>query len=172
MTPDRRLLSELLEKAGADDILCDRIGFVAQRLMELDLDNRGDASHGERTEARPDSCHGYRDRAWETRAVSSFPPFLEPHRREGPGGRDSRKPPSRASRPVTRRPSTAWSEPGSWSQLVTPASLPDPGDPCQPRRASQHPLARGRKLIGFQTKTGSMTFRSLLTPDTGTGSNP
>ena len=34
MTQDRMQLSELLEKAGADDIVRDMIGFVAQRLME------------------------------------------------------------------------------------------------------------------------------------------
>ena len=40
MTQDRMQLSELLEKAGADDIVREMIGFVAQRLMELDVDNR------------------------------------------------------------------------------------------------------------------------------------
>ena len=92
MTPDSRQLSELLEKAGADDIIRDMIGFVAQRLMELDVDNRCGASHGERTEARTNSRNGYRDRAWDTRAGtvalrlpklragSYFPPFLEPRR--------------------------------------------------------------------------------------------
>mgnify|MGYP001413949519 FL=1 len=33
MTQDRMQLSELLEKAGADDIVREMIGFVAQRLM-------------------------------------------------------------------------------------------------------------------------------------------
>ena len=92
MTPDSMQLSELLEKAGADDIIRDMIGFVAQRLMELDVDNRCGASHGERTEARTNSRNGYRDRAWDTRAGtvalrlpklragSYFPPFLEPRR--------------------------------------------------------------------------------------------
>jgi len=34
MTQDRMQLSELLEKAGADDIVREMIGFVAQRLMD------------------------------------------------------------------------------------------------------------------------------------------
>ncbi len=92
MTSDRMQLTELLEKAGADDIVRDMIGFVTQRLMELDVDNRCGASHGERTEARTNSRNGYRDRDWETRAGtvplripklrsgSYFPPFLEPRR--------------------------------------------------------------------------------------------
>lgn len=92
MTQDRMQLSELLEKAGADDIVRDMIGFVAQRLMELDVDNRCGAGHGERTDARTNSRNGFRDRQWDTRAGSVvlripklrtgsyFPPFLEPRR--------------------------------------------------------------------------------------------
>ena len=68
MTQDRMQLSELLEKAGADDIVREMIGFVAQRLMELDVDNRCGASHGERSEARTNSRNGFRDRLRETRA--------------------------------------------------------------------------------------------------------
>src|SRR5512139_2067264 len=92
MTQDRMQLSELLEKAGADDIVRDMIGFVAQRLMELDVDNRCGAGHGERSEVRTNSRNGFRDRQWDTRAGSValripklragsyFPPFLEPRR--------------------------------------------------------------------------------------------
>ncbi len=92
MTQDRMQLSELLEKVGADDIVRDMIGFVAQRLMELDVDNRCGASHGERSDARTNSRNGFRDRQWDTRAGSValripklragsyFPPFLEPRR--------------------------------------------------------------------------------------------
>ena len=64
MTQDRMQLSELLEKAGADDIVRDMIGFVAQRLMELDVANRCGAAHGERSEERTNSRNGYRDRNW------------------------------------------------------------------------------------------------------------
>ena len=92
MTQDRMQLSELLEKAGADEFVRDMIGFVAQRLMELDIDNRCGASHGERTDARTNSRNGFGDRQWDTRAGSvalripklragSYsPPFLEPRR--------------------------------------------------------------------------------------------
>ena len=92
MTQDRMQLSELLEKAGADDIVREMIGFVAQRLMELDVNNRCGAGHGERTDTRTNSRNGFRDRQWDTRAGSValripklragsyFPPFLEPRR--------------------------------------------------------------------------------------------
>ena len=68
MTQDRMQLSELLEKAGADDVVREMIGFVAQRLMELDVDNRCGAGHSERTDARTNSRNGFRDRPWDTRA--------------------------------------------------------------------------------------------------------
>ena len=73
----------MLEKADADDIVSEMIGFVAQLLIEVDVDNRC-----ERSETR----NGYRERDWDTRAGtvalcipklrqgSYFPPFLEPRR--------------------------------------------------------------------------------------------
>ena len=92
MTPDSMQLTELLEKAGANDIVRDMVAFVAQRLMELDVDNRCGAGHGERSEQRINSRNGFRDRDWDTRvgtvplripklrSGSYFPPFLEPRR--------------------------------------------------------------------------------------------
>ncbi len=92
MTQDRMQLSELLEKAGGGDFVREMIGFVAQRLMELEVDTRCGAGHGERSEGRTNSRNGYRDRDWDTRAGtvalripklrsgSYFPPFLEPRR--------------------------------------------------------------------------------------------
>ena len=62
MTQDRMQLSELLEKADADDIVREMIGFVAQRLMDMDVDNRCGAAHGERSDARTNSRNGYRER--------------------------------------------------------------------------------------------------------------
>ena len=92
MTLDSMQLTELLEKAGANDIVRDMVAFVAQRLMELDVDNRCGAGHGERSEQRINSRNGFRDRDWDTRvgtvplripklrSGSYFPPFLEPRR--------------------------------------------------------------------------------------------
>ena len=68
------------------------IGFVAQRLMELDVDNRCGAAHGQRSTDRINPRNGFRERPWDTRAGtvplripklrtgSYFPPFLEPRR--------------------------------------------------------------------------------------------
>jgi len=68
------------------------VGFAAQRLMELEVENLCGAGYGERSEDRQTKRNGYRDRTWETRAGaidlripklrrgSYFPAFLEPRR--------------------------------------------------------------------------------------------
>jgi len=68
------------------------IGFVAQRLMPLDVVGLVGAAHGERHESRENWRNGYRDRDWHTRSgtiavripklrrASCFPAFLEPRR--------------------------------------------------------------------------------------------
>jgi putative transposase len=68
------------------------IQFVAQRLMELDVETLCGAAYGERSAERANSRNGYRERIWETRAGavelklpklrsgSYFPGFLEPRR--------------------------------------------------------------------------------------------
>jgi putative transposase len=68
------------------------IQFVAQRLMDLDVETLCGAAYGERSAERANSRNGYRERVWETRAGavdlklpklrtgSYFPGFLEPRR--------------------------------------------------------------------------------------------
>jgi len=85
-------LRELLEKNSDADLLREMIAFSAQRLMELDMESRTGAAHGERSLDRINLRNGYRDRDWETRAGtvelripklrrgSYFPAFLEPRR--------------------------------------------------------------------------------------------
>jgi len=92
MTNDRMALAELLEKGSDGDLLREMIGYVAQRLMDLDVAGLVGADHGERAQSRENWRNGYRDREWHTRSGtiplripklrrgSYFPGFLEPRR--------------------------------------------------------------------------------------------
>jgi putative transposase len=92
MTDERMALAELLEKGSDSDLLREMIGYVAQRLMQMDVEGLVGAGHGERGEGRENWRNGYRDREWHTRSGtiplripklrrgSYFPAFLEPRR--------------------------------------------------------------------------------------------
>jgi len=92
MTDEMMSLRTLLEKSSEADLLREMVGFAAQRLMELEVENLTGAAHGERSPERINHRNGYRDRVWETRAgaverripklreSSYFPAFLEPRR--------------------------------------------------------------------------------------------
>jgi len=85
-------LADLAEKGADVDVLREMVQFLAQRLMEADVEGRCGAGYGERDVDRENSRNGYRDRRWETRAGtidlkipklrqgSYFPGFLEPRR--------------------------------------------------------------------------------------------
>ena len=85
-------LAELAEKGADVDLLREMIQFVAQRLMELDVETLCGAGYGERTAERINHRNGYRPRLWDTRAGSVdleipklrkgsyFPEFLQPRR--------------------------------------------------------------------------------------------
>lgn len=85
-------LAELAEKGADADLLKDMLQFVAQRLMDMDVESLCAAFYGERSPERLNSRNGYRERLWETRAGSVdlkipklrkgsyFPGFLEPRR--------------------------------------------------------------------------------------------
>jgi putative transposase len=92
MTKASMALTELAEKGADTDLLRDMVQFVAQRLMDMDVESLCAAAYGERTPERANSRNGYRERAWDTRAGtvalkipklrsgSYFPGFLEPRR--------------------------------------------------------------------------------------------
>ena len=92
MTTATIALAELAEKGADIDVLRQMVQFMAQRLMELDVEGRCGAGYDEKNPERLNSRNGYRDRLWETRAGSVelkipnlrqgsyFPEFLEPRR--------------------------------------------------------------------------------------------
>src|SRR6187455_3813103 len=92
MTTATMALTELAEKGADIDVLRQMVQFMAQRLMELDVEGRCGAGYDEKSTERLNSRNGYRDRTWDTRAGSVelkipklrqgsyFPEFLEPRR--------------------------------------------------------------------------------------------
>jgi len=116
MTTATMALTELAEKGADIDVLRQMVQFMAQRLMELDVEARCGAGYDEKSTERLNSRNGYRDRSWDTRAGSvelkiaraaTSPSSWSrgaPPRRRSP--RSSRRPMSRASRPAR---STSWS---------------------------------------------------------------
>jgi len=85
-------LRALLSESSDTAVLAEMLGFVADRLMALDVDQLCAAGVNERTAHRTNHRNGYRSRRWETRAGavdlkipklrrgSYFPEFLEPRR--------------------------------------------------------------------------------------------
>lgn len=93
MTTPTMALAELAEKGADVDLLRQMVQFMAQRLMQIDVEGRCGAGYDEKAPgARLNSRNGYRERIWETRAGSIelkipklrrgsyFPEFLEPRR--------------------------------------------------------------------------------------------
>jgi putative transposase len=84
--------AELAEKGADTDLLREMIQYVAQRMMDMDVESLCAAAYAERSPERLNSRNGYRERLWETRAgsvdlkipklrkSSYFPGFLEPRR--------------------------------------------------------------------------------------------
>jgi putative transposase len=64
-------LAELAEKGADADLLREMIQYVAQRMMDLDVESLCQAAYGERTADRANSRNGYRDRRWDTRRAEN-----------------------------------------------------------------------------------------------------
>jgi putative transposase len=92
MTKPTIAWTELVEKGADADLLKQMIQFVAQRMMEFDVESLYGAGFDVKSPDRTNSRNGYRDRLWQTRAGdvdlkipklrqgSYFPGFLEPRR--------------------------------------------------------------------------------------------
>jgi putative transposase len=92
MTKTSIALTELAEKGADIDLVREMLQFVAQRLMEADVESLCGAPYGDREIPRQNSRNGYRERLWQTRTGaidlripklrkgSYFPGFLEPRR--------------------------------------------------------------------------------------------
>ena len=92
MTIDRLLLKDLIEKGSDGDLLREMMTYVANRMMDLDVETLTGAAYNERSADRSNQRNGYRERDWHTRAGtipvaipklrkgSYFPSFLEPRR--------------------------------------------------------------------------------------------
>jgi len=86
-------LAELAEKGADIDVLRQMVQFMANRLMEIDVEARCGAGYDEKAPGtRLNSRNGFRERPWDTRVGSvqlqipklrrgsCFPEFLEPRR--------------------------------------------------------------------------------------------
>jgi putative transposase len=97
MTNATIALTELAEKGADIDVLRQMVQFMAQRLMELDVEARCGAGYDEKNPDRQNSRNGYRERLWETRA-GSIPLKIPKLRRAA----TSRRSWSRGARPRRR----------------------------------------------------------------------
>jgi len=76
-------LKALLSETADHHILAEMLGFVADRLMALDVDQRCGAGTHERSTERVNHRNGDRERRWETRAgtvdvqIPKLPPQSE-----------------------------------------------------------------------------------------------
>ena len=68
MTEDRMALIERVEKQADGDLVREMLAFAAERIMEVEVEERTGAAKGVRSPLREVQRNGYRDRDWGTRA--------------------------------------------------------------------------------------------------------
>ena len=122
MTNPTMALSELVEKGADADMLRQMVQFMAQRLMELDVEARCGAGYDEKSPERLNSRNGYRDRLWETRAGSvelKIPSCARAATSRSSWSRDAR--PRRHCLPSFKRPTSRASPPARWTTWSRPS---------------------------------------------------
>ena len=72
MTIDRMTLKALLEKGSDDDLLREMIGFVANRMMDMDVEGLTGASQGKPEELRAHDHTTRRCAAFQTSVFSAI----------------------------------------------------------------------------------------------------
>ena len=65
MTTATIALAELAEKGSDIDVLRQMVQFMAQRLMDMDIEGRCGAGYDEKNTERLNSRNGYRERTWD-----------------------------------------------------------------------------------------------------------
>lgn len=148
MTIDRMTLKTLVEKGSDDDLLREMLSYIANRMMDLEVESLTGDAHGERSPTRTNHRNGYRERAWETRAGtfeleipklrkgSYFPVFL------------SRTTNGRLARPATR----AWKSSSSSAMIHRPSRVAS-------RRLDERPgptAASGHDRRSYTTSRGTI----------------
>lgn len=121
MTTSTMALAELAEKGADVDVLRQMVQFMAQRLMEIDVEGRCGAGYDEKSPERLNSRNGFRDRTWETRAGSVE--LKIPKLRQGsyfPEFRSRVEPPRRRSQRSSRRPTSKASPRARWTTWSRP----------------------------------------------------
>ena len=155
MTIDWMTLKALLEKGCDDDLLRETIAFVANRMMDMEVEGLTGAAYGERSLARMNQRNGYRERSWETRAGtvdlaipklrrgSYFPTFLAAAgSEEGAGGGD---PGSLRARCVA-----SWRPSGTQTAVSSPAR----NSLAKPTASRRLVFTRSPAFLGISLPTG------------------
>ena len=78
MTTATMALAELAEKGADVDVLRQMVQFMAQRLMELDVEGRCGAAYDEKNPERLNSRNGYRERTWDTPTARYMTAMMAP----------------------------------------------------------------------------------------------